>query len=295
MKLSRGSRASCSTQPVEKLANVFVLVLAILFCGVLFAQLGAAEWKAKPDNTPIPRYFDKRLRAIEDRLIKVEWQYQQSKPKVEECPPPVMEKYFKTLSPEDLAKVAIWSNFALEENPRWHFWLYQSVYYGAIWELGQRKGPAVERALTEIAYQSAIDTHPAEALREAWGRCTHREFKIHNGVHVDFHDGVLIRPMTEEAALFVMPMRRTLISKRSDTLIPEFERGNCASTFEILPGGRVSKIKSVALDKGYVGKKMTASDSAKIVSGIDKYLKSLQFPAQLPCGLKKVSMSVQFY
>lgn len=295
MRLSRLKALFKANRLTKRMWNVSGLVVALVVGADICTKPAAAEWKEKPDNTPIPRYFDKRLRTIEDHLIKSEWDYLQTKPKVENCPPQTMERYLKTLPPQDLSKIAIWSNLALRDNPRWHESLYHSVYYGAIWELGQRKGREAEKAIIDIAYQSTIDTHPAEALTEAWERCTHTNFKFGAGVHPRFLDESLNRPMSEEAAKFVMPTRILLISNRDKAQIPRFKEGHCTATFDIMLGGHAANIRNVAERWSDDGLKLIPLDAPKNFDGLDKYLKSLRFPSQLPCGLKKVRMSVQFY
>ena len=279
----------------ERMCGVFGLVVGLFVCAGICAKPSAAEWKEKPANTPIPRYFDKSLRSIQDRLIKLEWDYLQTKPKVENCPPPTIERYLTTLPPRDLSRIAIWSNLALRDNPPWHRSLHNSVYYGAIWELGQRKGPEAEKAIIDVAYQSTIDTHPGEALVEAWERCTHREFRFGKGVHPRFLDESLESPMSEEAANFVMTSRIVLISQRQRRQLPPFRSGRCYANFDIVPGGKVSNIKCKTDQKTYSDQILTARDSKTIISDTEQYLKSLQFPSTLPCKLKKVHMSVQFY
>lgn len=295
MKLSRAKGLVQANRLTGTRWNVFGLAFGLALGGfsIAIAHSADIEWKDKPISTPIPRYYDKRLRSIEDQLIKLEWEYLQTKPDLEHRPTPKMSKYLKTLPPQDLSKIAIWSRLALRDNPRWHESLGESVFYGSIWELGQRKGPEAEKAIADIAYQTTIDAAPAEALTEAWEKCTHRKFRF-GGVYPRFLDESLISPMTEEAANFVMPTRIALVNKRPNNKLFEF---GCSTNvdFEILPGGRVLNINCKVDKRTYNNQKVTEQDVKRLVAEVETCLKSLQIPSRLPCKLKKVRMSVQFY
>lgn len=269
-----------------------LIVLSALAFGLSLNNCGLAEWKPKPDNTPIPRYYDKRLRAIEDKLIKLEWDYLQTKPKLTYCPPPKMVHYLKTLSDGDLAKVTIWSLHALREDPTWHLDLFQSIFFGSVAELGERRRPSARAALMDIMYQTYLDGHLSESLYESLSRHNKKEVVCGARIYPKFENAFFDAPMSTAAAEFVIPARRSLWQSLLKTRTRDFGKLTCSASFDILPGGVVQDLKVQAVK---VGGEIPRSEPAEAVKSTRQVILATHFPAILPGGLKKVHVEVEFY
>lgn len=201
-------------------------------------------------------------------------------------------------NPGDLATLAIWTELNYPSNEVKAGLVdygqimidIQETCIGRISQLGR---PAAEEALKEVIYQSNIDGHKSETLRDAMSGLHKKEWEFPVRVYVSFEDKRLDKtPLQLDRATYRYEVCRALWKGWQEKSNPKdlAERGSIDATVVVLANGRVAKLTT----------EVTPDSSTH--SRIDeKYEKVVQLLVRnvfegrpLPDGIKRLKLNISF-
>lgn len=202
--------------------------------------------------------------------------------------------------PSDLATLAIWSELNYPSNEVKtalvdYGQIMSDVQETCIGRIAQIGGPSAEAALKEVIYQSNIDGHKSEELRESMGALHKKEWEFPVRVYVGFDDKRLAEtPLKIERAKYRYEVCRDLWKawwKEHPDSKPSVERGNINAQLTALANGRISNLKVEAVPDSITKVKFD-EQQVKIV---EELVRKTFEGRSLPPGLQRVKVSIDFW
>lgn len=276
--------------------KVWICLVAILL--FLFADLGniaSAEQKSNIFGGPELHAIEKQIESIANE--------NNAKPRIrseEELQKQLSSILNSIKDPMELATLATWSELTYPSNEVKkglvdYGQVMSEVQSSCIALISQIGGQSADLALKEVIYQSNIDGHKSEELRDSMSALHRAEWEFPVRVYVGFGDKRLSEtPLNIDNATYRYEVCRDLWKawwKIHPDSKQSAEQGNIKAQLTALADGRLSNLKVEAVPNS-ITKTRFDDQQVKIV---EELVRKTFEGRTLPPGIKRVKVNVDFW
>lgn len=249
-------------------------------------------------NEPVDAYGDARLHLVEKEIVglaeesRKDITYQEHGKILEKAASAVTAK---VTAPQDLATLAIWAVLngypsKVDDGYINYDQVIRQARSTAIANLGKIGNTEAESALWRVVHQTNIDGHDSEELCEAMSQIRKKDFLFGDRVYVHFLDQALEKtPLSAENAAFRIALCEELWKHWKS---PGGTDAIAQATFIVDADRQITNVK---VTPRYFGKTKNAELGLQFTEAARTALNKCALKQQLPAGINKARVQVDFY